>query len=258
MTTWPSRSRVRSEWVADNRNKVDIEDDPELKAAEPRPKEIGKLLSSVEPEEVEWLWPSWLAFGKLALMDGDPGLGKSATTLDIAARVSAGRDFPDGTGEAREPAGVVLLSAEDGLADTIRPRLDAAGGEASRIVALATVPDENGHERLLSIPEDLPLIEKGIERVGARLVVVDPLMAFLSGQSQQSQRPGRQTRPGAARGTGREVRGLRVGSPAPQQSTGQQPSVSGWRVHRHHRGGALRAAGRATPRSRVPAGAGAA
>jgi hypothetical protein len=73
-----------------------------------------------------------------------------------------------------------LLSAEDGLADTIRPRLDAAGADVSQILSLATVSDKNAQERLLSIPEDIPLIEKGIERVGARLVLVDPLMAFLS------------------------------------------------------------------------------
>ena len=97
----------------------------------------------------------WLALGKLALVDGDPGLGKSAMTLDLAARVSAGRLFPDGAG--CEAGGVVLLSAEDGLTDTIRPRLDAAGADTSRILALATVHDEDGHERLLSIPEDLGL-----------------------------------------------------------------------------------------------------
>jgi hypothetical protein len=160
---------------------VKLADGTERKIEELQPDEIGKLLSGVEPEEVSWLWPSWLALGKLALVDGDPGLGKSAMTLDLAARVSAGKTFPDGA--ECEPAGVVLLSAEDGLADTIRPRLDAAGADTSRILALATVPDENGHERLLSIPEDLPLIEKGIRRVGARLVVVDPLMAFLSGDT---------------------------------------------------------------------------
>ena len=160
---------------------VKLADGTERKIGELRPEEIGKLLSGVEPEEVSWLWPSWLALGKLALVDGDPGLGKSAMTLDLAARVSAGKAFPDGAG--CEPAGVVLLSAEDGLADTIRPRLDAAGADTSRILALATVPDEDGHDRLLSIPEDLGLVEKGIRRVGARLVVVDPLMAFLSGET---------------------------------------------------------------------------
>jgi RecA-family ATPase len=160
---------------------VKLADGTERKIEELQPEEIGKLLSSVKPEEVSWLWASWLARGKLALVDGDPGLGKSAMTLDLAARVSSGKTFPDGA--ECEPAGVVLLSAEDGLADTIRPRLDAAGADTSRILALATVPDEDGHDRLLSIPEDLALIEKGIRRVGARLVVVDPLMAFLSGDT---------------------------------------------------------------------------
>src|SRR5215217_7378050 len=173
--------KSQREWFAENRNKVNIEDVQERKVEEPRPENLGKLLSSVEPEEVEWLWPSWLALGKLALVDGDPGLGKSAITLDLTARVSAGKGFPDGA--TCEAAGVVLLSAEDGLADKIRPRFDAAGAEVERVLSLATVPDENGHDRLLSIPEDIPLIEKGIRRVGARLVVVDPLMAFLSGET---------------------------------------------------------------------------
>src|SRR5918995_520738 len=116
---------------------IRLADGTERKIDELQPEEIGQLLSGVEPEEVSWLWPSWLALGKLALVDGDPGLGKSAMALDLAARVSAGLSFPDG---ARcESAGVVLLSAEDGLADTIRPRLDAAGADTSRILALATV-----------------------------------------------------------------------------------------------------------------------
>jgi hypothetical protein len=173
--------KSQRKWVAENRNRVDIEDNLERTAEEFRPVEIGILLSSVEPEEVEWLWPSRLALGKLALVDGDPGLGKSAVTLDLTARVSVGKVFPDGA--ESEPGGVVLLSAEDGLRDTIRPRLDAAGADVSRILALATVPDENGHDRFLSIPEDIPLIEKGMKRVGARLLVVDPLMAFLSGET---------------------------------------------------------------------------
>jgi RecA-family ATPase len=162
---------------------VKLADGTERKIEELQPEEIGKLLSGVEPEEVSWLWPSWLALGKLALVDGDPGLGKSAMTLDLAARVSSGKPFPDGAECEPSGAGVVLLSAEDGLADTIRPRLDAAGADTTKILALATVPDEDGHDRLLSIPEDLALIEKGIRRVGARLVVVDPLMAFFSGDT---------------------------------------------------------------------------
>jgi hypothetical protein len=77
---------------------------------------------------------------------------------------------------------VVILSAEDGLADTIRPRFDAAGGDPSKAVALSTVPDTEGNERQLALPDDLGIIEAAIERVGALLVVIDPLMAFTPGE----------------------------------------------------------------------------
>ena len=141
----------------------------------------GTLLSEVEPERVQWLWPGRLPLGKLAVLDGDPGLGKSAVTLDLAARVSAGLELPDG--EWCGPAGVVLLSAEDGLADTIRPRLDASRADTERIVALSTVVEGGKAERTISLTQDLNVIERAIEYVGAALVVVDPLMAFLSAKT---------------------------------------------------------------------------
>ncbi len=151
---------------------------PEEDAAKPEP--IGVLLSDVVAEKVEWLWRGRVPKGKLTLLDGDPAKGKSALTIYVAACVTVGRAFPDGA--PCEAGGVALLNAEDGLADTILPRFQAAGGDPSRVVSLATVPDENGHERLLSIPEDIQIIERGIERVNADLVVIDPLMAFLSGK----------------------------------------------------------------------------
>jgi AAA domain len=142
----------------------------------------GILVSDVEIERVTWLWRGWLALGKLSVLDGDPGLGKSATTLDIAARVSTGKPFPDGSKCEAGAGGVVILSAEDGLADTIKPRLQAAGADTSRISSLGTVWEGKGgqrHERALSLPEDIPLIEREVRRVEAKLVIVDPLMAFL-------------------------------------------------------------------------------
>jgi len=138
---------------------------------------VGTLLSEVEPESVEWLWPGRIPKGKLSLIEGDPGTGKSALTIDLAARVSVGGELPDGMG--CEGAGVVLVSAEDGPADTIRPRLDAAGADPSKVLALGFISDAEGYERLLSLPSDVPLLERGIERVGAGLVVIDPLVAFL-------------------------------------------------------------------------------
>jgi putative DNA primase/helicase len=141
---------------------------------------VGQLLSEVVAEQVRWLWEKRIPLGKLTILDGDPGLGKSALLTDDAARVSVGRTWPDGA--PCEAGGVVICSAEDGLADTIRPRLDAAAGDPSKVLALATVKDEDG-ERVLSIPEDLNIVRQGIERVGAKLVIVDPIMAFLSGKS---------------------------------------------------------------------------
>jgi len=129
---------------------------------------------------VEWLWEGRIPLGKITLIDGDPGTGKSAATTDLGARVSVGKPWPDGS-ECRA-GGVVILSAEDGLADTIRPRFDAAGGDPARAVALSTVPDAEGNERQVAIPDDLHVIEAAIERVGAVLVVIDPLMAFLPGE----------------------------------------------------------------------------
>lgn len=142
--------------------------------------QVGVLLSDVEPEAVTWLWPGFIPSGKLVVLDGDPGLGKSTMSLDIAARLSNGAHMPDGS-KGGEPCGVVILSAEDGLADTIKPRLEAAGADCSRIVALSTLPDVKAdQERPVVLPDDLEAVAKAIERVGAKLLIIDPLMAFLA------------------------------------------------------------------------------
>jgi hypothetical protein len=153
-------------------------------------------LDHVDVSPVRWLWPGRLPLGKLVILDGDPGLGKSALTLDLAARVSARQPMPDGAAadladsrSALVPAGVVLLSAEDGLADTIRPRLEAAGADLARVAALTPVADtpSSRHGRRPASPAasrlpnlaDLEAIRRAIIRVGAALVVVDPIMAYL-------------------------------------------------------------------------------
>lgn len=137
----------------------------------------GILLSEVKPERIRWSWTGRIARGKINLVEGNPGTGKSAATTDLAARVSVGKPWPDGS--ECEAGGVVICSAEDGLADTIRPRFDAAGGDPSKVVALATIANAEGDERSLAIPHDIPAIVEAIGRVGAALIVIDPLMAFL-------------------------------------------------------------------------------
>lgn len=141
-----------------------------------------RRLSDVQPEEVQWLWPGRMAIGKINLLFGDPGLGKSFITLDMAARVSTGRCWPDGT--PCEKGSVILLNCEDDLADTIRPRLDAACADVANIVALEGVkmPGENGRmiERSFSLA-DLPILADAVRSApGVRLVVIDPVSAYLA------------------------------------------------------------------------------
>jgi AAA domain len=143
------------------------------------------LVADVDREPVRWLWPGRIPLGKLVTLDGDPGVGKSTLTLTIAAKVSTGSPFPDG---ARPERGdVILLSAEDDIGDTIRPRLEAAGADLSRCWVLPDVtPEVSPKEkpkppRPPELPADLFLLEDLVKSKAAALVVVDPFMAFLSG-----------------------------------------------------------------------------
>lgn len=141
-------------------------------------------LSDVQPESVRWLWPDRIATGKLTLIAGDPGLGKSFLTLDIAARVTTGAGWPDTPGRQFEPGDVVLLSAEDDIADTIRPRLDSAGANVARVVAIEAVRAPDKHGELTTRPVDLSLdvrhVEAAMDRVSnPKLVVVDPISAYM-------------------------------------------------------------------------------
>jgi archaellum biogenesis ATPase FlaH len=152
-------------------------------ADKPKPEPIFKPLADVEPVPVPWLWQHWIPAGTLSLLDGDPGLGKSTLTLDLAARVSRGWAMPPDTGRelGRRPAGVLILGAEDSLSHTVRPRLDAAGADVSRVTYLDgfKVGDE---VRDPVLPWDLHLLADWIPANGVRVVIVDPLMAFLSEQ----------------------------------------------------------------------------
>jgi len=135
-------------------------------------------LADVIPEPVHWLWEGRIPYGKLTIIDGDPGTGKSHLTLEIAARVSRGQPLPGGHG--REPHAVILLAEEDGLGDTIQPRLVAAGGDVTRVHALRDVSQRNGDDTLPSFPEDVDLLAAAIHSHHARLVIIDPLMSYLS------------------------------------------------------------------------------
>lgn len=142
---------------------------------------VGTLVSDVEREHIEWVWPGRLAQGKLTILDGDPGLGKSTLLYDVAARITTGRAMPDGA--PTEQGGALILSTEDGIGDTIRPRLEVAGADLARCMVVQTIPEEDGPGRVPVLPDDLPLLEHAARRVDARLLVIDPLMAHLGSET---------------------------------------------------------------------------
>ncbi len=133
---------------------------------------VGTSMADIEPERVEWLWDRRIPKGKVSILDGDPGRGKSLILYDLAARITAGKPLPDG--QPTERAGAIIVSAEDGAADTIVPRFIAAGGDrdGARII---------GNDEPFSIPEDLDRLERAIRQTGASFAVIDPIMSFLSG-----------------------------------------------------------------------------
>ena len=137
---------------------------------------VVTCLEDVAPVAVAWLWASRVARGKLTVLAGDPGLGKSFVTLDMAARISTGQPWPDGAPSVQ--GAVILLSAEDGPADTIRPRVDALGGDPARIHLVQAIRDADG-ERAVSLDRDLPVLERLIATLRPVLVVIDPLTAYL-------------------------------------------------------------------------------
>jgi AAA domain len=134
-------------------------------------REVGIRVADVATETVRWLWDRRIPFAEITLLDGDPGLGKTFLTHEITAAVTTGCGLPDGS--PIKAGNVLLLSAEDGIGDTIRPRLEAAGADLERVHVL-------GHKhRGLLFPRDLAGIEGAILLHSARLLVIDPLMAHL-------------------------------------------------------------------------------
>lgn len=129
-------------------------------------------MAEVEPEEVRWLWQDCVPYGKVTIFAGDPGLGKSLVALDLAARIS------------RSGKGVILLSAEDAPADTIRPRLDAARADVGRVELLkavrVTAGDGKQAERMLRLDLDIQRIAEAIQQhPQTDLVIIDPLSAYM-------------------------------------------------------------------------------
>ena len=135
--------------------------------------------SEIEPEAISWLWAGRIALGKQTLIAGEPGLGKSQLSISIIAAVTTGGIWPNGEGCA--PRGsAVILSAEDGVADTTTPRLIAAGADRERVYIVSAVrsTDQDGR-RTFNLQTDLALLEQKLDLIGdVRLVVIDPISSY--------------------------------------------------------------------------------
>lgn len=154
---------------------------------------IGALLSDFEPTRLSWRSRGRLARGKITVLDGDPGNGKSTLLTDWIAKITTGRPLPDAPyGTEPNERGVILISAEDDPSDTIVPRLLAAGGCPENVLLLNQVPvrgeggeqvmDDDGNPKMdwFGLPDNIGLLEAAVRSMDASLVVIDPMMAFLS------------------------------------------------------------------------------
>lgn len=129
-------------------------------------------MSEIQSQEVAWLWYPFIPYGKLTIVQGDPGDGKTTFVLNIAAKLSKGEGI-DSEMKLTEPLAVIYQSAEDGLADTVKPRLEAAGANCENI----SVIDES-IKSLSMIDERL---EEAVIRTKAKLPILDPIQAYLGG-----------------------------------------------------------------------------
>ncbi|EGG85732.1 hypothetical protein HMPREF0987_01826 [Lachnospiraceae bacterium 9_1_43BFAA] len=129
-------------------------------------------MSEVESQEVKWLWYPFISYGKLTIIQGDPGDGKTTLVLNIAAKLSKGESL-DSDMDVQEPVNVIYQTAEDGLADTVKPRLELAGADCEKILVI----DES--DKSLSMADER--LEEALVKTGAKVLILDPIQAYLGG-----------------------------------------------------------------------------
>lgn len=128
------------------------------------------VMDTIDREEVKWLWKPYIPYGKITIVQGDPGEGKTTFVLKLASELSQGRCFNETEGD-RKPINIIYQTAEDGLADTVKPRLEDAGADCSKIMVI------DDSEESLSMQDHR--LEWGIEQTGAKLLILDPIQAYL-------------------------------------------------------------------------------
>jgi putative DNA primase/helicase len=140
--------------------------------------------SDVTPEAIAWLWNGWLAAGKMHVFGGAPGTGKTTISMGLAATVTTGGRWPDGT---RSIAGnVVIWSGEDDPADTLIPRLALSGADLSRVYFIADIREGNERRSFDPARDMEPLRRKLAEIGGVKLLIVDPVVSAIAGDSHKN------------------------------------------------------------------------
>jgi putative DNA primase/helicase len=135
------------------------------------------LTMEVEMREVDWLWSNHLARGKITMLAGDSAMGKSQISINFAAAITTGGQWPDG--DAATKGSVIFLTAEDAIDDTVVPRLTAAGADLSRVYCLKSVTIDN-QPRAFSIQSNMDLIAEKAREIGdVAMIVIDPVTAYL-------------------------------------------------------------------------------
>lgn len=127
-------------------------------------------MNEIAAKKVNWLWYPYIPYGKITLIQGDPGDGKTTFVLAVAALLTNGKPMPE-CKDTAEPVTVIYQTAEDGLSDTIKPRLEEVGADCSRVIVI----DES--EQALTLSDER--IEQAIIKVNAKLLILDPLQAYL-------------------------------------------------------------------------------
>ena len=163
---------------------------PRVAMAEPQHERDGvqlQCMADVEMRPVDWLWPGWLARGKLHILAGSPGTGKTTIALALAATVSTGGRWPDGEVCAfGKPANVLVWSGEDDPADTIAPRLAAAGADLERVHAVQSVRIE-GQSVAFDPAAHIPELAARMAELGdVGLLIVDPIVSAVAGDSHKN------------------------------------------------------------------------
>jgi putative DNA primase/helicase len=138
----------------------------------------------LKPEAIQWIWPGWLAAGKLHILGGAPSTGKTTIGMSLAATVTTRGNWPDGT---YSPQGnVVIWSGEDDPADTLIPRLILSGADLSRVYFVGDVTDGNGKRSFDPARDMKPLADKLAEIGNVRLLIVDPIVSAIAGDSHKN------------------------------------------------------------------------